>query len=314
MLEESDTKKDFALKILNDELKINPIEITRFTNGYCHSVYYVKDKDNEYVLRITDNENKEFYYGSIKWLSELILLGIPVPKIIKHGQYDDVFFSLISYIHGKDLGEVYQTLNDSEKQNIVKELTVIQRKISVLPKSEYFGYPNSKDNSFTSWIEYLKSLINRSYTRIKQNNIFNVDVCDRVAEIMYSLQEYFQKVQPTPFLDDITTKNVLVHEGKLSGIVDVDEICCGDPLLTIGLTNVALLAMEADTKYTDYWLEEIKADDTQKKAVTFYTLLFCIDFMGEQGMRFGNDNLVSYNQKKVDLLKSIFSKLIKKIS
>jgi len=311
MFENLDAKKDTALKILSDELNINPIEITRFTNGYCHSVYYVKDIDNEYVLRITDKENGEYYYGSIKWLSKLILLGIPVPKILKHGQFNDVFYTLISYIRGKDLGEVYHTLNDFEKRSIAKELSIIQQKTSALPNSKLYGYPDSEDNSFAAWIEYLKSLINRSYTRIKQNNIFDVDVCDNVTEMMHSLQEYFQKVQPTPFLDDISTKNVLIHEGKLSGIVDIDEICYGDSLLVIGLTNMALLAMETDTKYIDFWLDEINADDAQRKAVTFYTLLYCTDFMGEQGMRFGNDNTVSYNQKKVELLRSIFNKLLK---
>lgn len=300
-------KNDIALKILNDVLNINPIKITRFTNGYCHSVYYVKDIDNEYVLRITNKENKEYYYGSIKWLSKLASLDIPVPKILKHGQFDEVFYTLISYINGKDLGEVYHTLNDVEKQNIVKELSIIQKKVSLLTKSEKFGYPNSKDNSFSTWIEYLKSLIDRSYIRIKQNNIFNVDVCNNVLEMMNSLREYFVKVEPTPFLDDITTKNVLIHEGKLSGIVDIDEICYGDPLLVIGLTNMALLGMEADTKYIGFWLDEINANEIQRKVVKFYTLLYCLDFMGEQGMQFSNDNVVPYNQKKVDLLKNILA-------
>jgi len=313
MFEESDKKKDIAQNILNDELNINPVEITRFTNGYCHSVYYIKDINNEYVLRITNKENKEYYYGSVKWLSELILFDIPVPKILKHGQFNDVFFTLISYIHGKDLGEVYHTLNNFEKQGIIKELSIIQGKISTLPNSKLYGYPDSKDTSFATWIDFLKSLINRSYARIKQNNIFNVDMCDNVTEIMYSFQEYFQKVKPTPFLDDITTKNVLIHEGKLSGIVDIDEICYGDPLLVIGLTNMALLSIEADTKYIDFWLNEINTNDIQRKAVTFYTLLYCIDFMGEQGMRFDNDNVVSYDQKKVDLLKCVYNNLLEKL-
>lgn len=306
-----DTKKDIALKILRDELSINPIEITRFINGYCHNVYYIKDADNEYVLRVTGKENKEYYYGSIKWLPKLILQDIPVPKLLKHGQYNDVFYTLISYIHGKDLGEVYQILNDSEKKCIVKELSIIQTKVSLLTNSKKYGYPESEENSFDNWSEFIKSLINRSYMRIKQNNIFDIDVCEKVIEIMYLLQKYFSKVQPIPFLDDITTKNILIHEGKLTGIVDIDEICYGDPLLVIGLTNIALLKGEMDTKYIDFWLNEIKATDTQRKAVVFYTLLFCIDFMGEQGMQFYNDSVISHNEKTKKLLEDIFDKLLK---
>jgi hypothetical protein len=96
-----DTKKETAIKILYDELGITPEEIKRFPNGYCHSVYYVKNKNDEFVLRITSNENKKYYLGSIKWLSELLALGIPVPKILKYGQYNDMFFTIISFLPGK---------------------------------------------------------------------------------------------------------------------------------------------------------------------------------------------------------------------
>ena len=84
MLVESDTRKNVALDILHDELKLEPVEIFRFTTGYCHNVYYVKTKTEKYVLRITGEESKHFYLGSIKWLPELSLLEIPVPKILKH--------------------------------------------------------------------------------------------------------------------------------------------------------------------------------------------------------------------------------------
>lgn len=315
MFNGSDTSKEIAIRILNAELGIIPIEITRFTNGYCHSVYYVKTEKDEFVLRVTSKENNEYYLGSIKWLSELNKLGIPVPKIFSHGQYKEVSYALISFMPGKDLGEVYHTLTDLKKRDIVKELSVIQSKVATLPAMELYGYPqSSNNNSFATWSKYLESLITRSHKRIKQNGIFNVDVCDTAITVMHTLEEYFSSVKPTPFLDDITTKNVLIHEGKLSGIVDVDEVCYGDPLNVVGLTNMALLGMEADTNYIDYWLDEMNAVEIQRKSVIFYTLLYCIDFMGEQGMRFANDNAVSYNQETVKLLNTIYHELLEKLS
>jgi len=32
------------------------------------------------------------------------------------------------------------------------------------------------------------------------------------------------------FLDDLTTKNVIVQDGVLQGVVDFDHVCYGDPL------------------------------------------------------------------------------------
>jgi hypothetical protein len=103
---------------------------------------------------------------------------------------------------------------------------------------------------------------------------------------------------------------VLINNGKLAGIVDIDEMGYGDTLVVVGVTNMALLLMEADTKYIDYWLDEMQANDIQRKALTFHTLLYCIDFMGERGAKFNNDVVVPVNQDEVNLLKSIYDKLL----
>ena len=242
-------------RILKEEIGIAPDEVIRFTTGYCHSVFYIKSKPDEYVLRITEENAKEFYAGSVKWLPELAALGVSVPKIIKHGSYEDKYYSLLSFIPGKDLGDVYCSLNDLQKQNIVKKLAAIQRKVATLPPSKQYGYAHATYGSFNTWLEFLGSCINN---------------------------------------------------GELSGIVDVDEICYGDPLFVIGLTNMALLSMQADTKYIDYWLDEIGATDEQRRAVMHYTLLFCVDFMGEQGMLFGNDNTILYNEETATFLSSLY--------
>jgi hypothetical protein len=302
-----DNEKDIFIKILKTELNISPVNITRFSTGYCHSVYHVKTKIDESVLRVTSEENKEFYFGSLKWLSELTRLEIPVPKILKHGQYENVYYTLISFIQGKDIGEIYHTLSDSQKRDIVGELATIQKTVSTLPSIKRYGY----NNSFATWSEFIKSCIKRSHDRITRNKVFNPLICDEVAEVAHKFRDYFLSVKPTAFLDDITTKNVLVHEGKLAGIVDIDEICYGDSIMVLGLTNMALLSMKADTKYINYWLEEMHASTIEKKAMMFYTLLFCIDFMAEQGMTFNNDISIPKDQKKIKHLSLIYNELMK---
>ena len=295
-----DTKKDTAIKILSEELNIFPNVVKRFTNGYCYSVYYVETEREQFVLRISTSE--WHYRGSLKWLSLLGGIGVSVPKILKHGHYDEVFYALITFINGKDLGDIYHTLNDMQKREIAMELAAIQKKVAVLPIEStdmYICPPTDIGRK----IAYCRE-------RIEQNKVFDADVCDKVAEIFNAHNDYFDGIQPVAFLDDISTKNVLVYNGKLSGIVDVDEMGYGDPLSVIGLTNMALLAMEADTKYIDYWLDAINANEAQQKVVILYTLLYCIDFMSERGMRFDNDNVVSVNQKEVELFISIYNKLI----
>jgi len=303
-----DTKKDIALRILRNELSIMPGEITRFPTGFCHSVYYINSKAGEFVLRVT--ESKWHYDGSVKWLTELARLDIPIPKILRNGQYEDVYYTLITYIDGKDIGDVYYTLKDYQKRIVIKELVEIQRKVSELSPRLLDGYENC---SAIGNFESIKNNIQRIRKNITANKIFNPAVCDAVEDITENLKDYFMSINPVVFLDDIQTKNVLISNGKLVGIVDIDEIGYGDPLVVVGVTNMALLLMKADTNYIDYWLDEMQANDIQRRALTYYTLLSCIEFMGERGANFSNDVLVSTNQDEIELINSIYFELLSKL-
>src|SRR5262249_27831106 len=101
-----------------------------------------------------------------------------------------------------------------------------------------------------------------------------------------SFGPYLEQVAPTPFLHDITTKNVIVHDGRLSGIVDVDDLCFGDPLWLIALIRMALFAHAHDPVYLDEWLDVVRLDREQAAALDFYTLVHCVGFLSELGQRF----------------------------
>lgn len=301
-----DTKKYIALKILKNDLNISPTEITRFPTGFCHCVYYVKTDADECVLRVTDS--KWHYDGSVKWLNELVRFNLPIPKILNHGQYEDNYYTLITYIQGKDLAEVYHTLDDSQKSKLAKEIAKIQKKVSELPTDLIDG---SENYSVSACVKNIKNKIERFRKSMEQNKVFDPAVCDNVIDLLDSFGNYLSEIKPAAFLDDISNKNVLIHNGELAGIVDIDEMCYGDSIEVIGFTKLALLAQNADTKYTDYWLDEMQASIAQRKAVNFYVLLYCIDFMSEQGTVFANGNFVPINQEKVDLLNKIYQESLK---
>lgn len=79
-----------------------------------------------------------------------------------------------------------------------------------------------------------------------------------VKKLQQEIKEYLDAVRPTPYLDDISTKNLLIYEGKVSGIIDIDWVGLGDMLTFAALTKVALLNMNLDTRYVDYLLDEIE--------------------------------------------------------
>ena len=127
------------------------------------------------------------------------------------------------------------------------------------------------------------------------------------------IEDYFAAVRPVPYLDDISTKNLLIRSGRVSGVIDVDWMGIGDKLTYVAMTNMALLNMECDTMYVQYILEEMQVTAVQRRAFLFYTLMFCVDFMGERGMQF-MDKKVEVNQQIIDRMNGIYDKLWKEWS
>jgi hypothetical protein len=131
----------------------------------------------------------------------------------------------------------------------------------------------------------------------------------RASQILGRYETYFAAVRPVPFLDDTTTKNVLVEQGRLTGVVDVDQLCFGDSLLTIGLTQTSLLAKGFDIDYVGHWMNLLEFDKQQRQVVDAYTVLFCVDFMSELGQRFNKEKQPEIDLEQFTRLESIFGKL-----
>lgn len=151
-------------------------------------------------------------------------------------------------------------------------------------------------------------MLERATERIVQNGYFDVEKVERLRGCLEQLKDYFAGIKPVAYLDDISSKNLLVHNGQISGIIDIDWMGIGDKLTYVALTNMALLNMEYDTDYVKYILEEMQISDVEKKAFLFYTLMYCVDFMGERGMKF-MDKQVEVNAQIVERLNGIYDKL-----
>lgn len=100
----------------------------------------------------------------------------------------------------------------------------------------------------------------------------------------------------------------MIYRGRISGIIDIDWMGMGDKLTYVALTNMALLNLGYDTDYVKYILEEMQVSDVQRKAFLFYTIMYCVDFMGERGMQF-MDKTIEVNGQIVDRLNKIYDTL-----
>jgi hypothetical protein len=96
---------------------------------------------------------------------------------------------------------------------------------------------------------------------------------------------YLSEVRPVCFLDDLTTKNVMMCDGELSGVVDFDCVAFGDPLLHLGLTAAAVTA-DVPGHCRFYVDELIRLSDAstgvRRHMVDLYEAVCLVNFLGAE--------------------------------
>ncbi|MBO4701287.1 MAG: phosphotransferase [Lachnospiraceae bacterium] len=283
-----------AGQLFENVMKVKVFSIERCNTGIGNYVFIVTAENNKYILR--SSLEKDAYENTVYLLKELEVCDIPIPKVIKYGQYDEYRYLILSYLLGEDIGKIYQDLKDSEKRQIAKEVVAIQNKVSALKIQAPDDW---------NWNSFADEMLGRAYELISNNGFFDVSKVEEVSNILKEMQPYISSVKPIPYLDDISTKNLLIENGHVSGVIDIDWMGFGDKLTFVAMTEVALLNMNLDTNYVDYLLEEMNLNSEQKRAFIFYCLLFCVDFMGERGTQY-LDKVVPVNQEITDRLNSIY--------
>lgn len=287
-----------AITIFENNTKKSVVQIERCCTGIANYVFAVSTIAEKFILRCSKKEDA--YDATAYWLNKLSVYEIPIPAVLSKGTCGDYSYLILSYIPGDDIGAVYDKLNDGEKKQIAKKVVEIQQMVSRIDIST--------DTDWT-WNGFIDELLDRANERIKRNHYFDTDKIHIIKKLRQEIKEYLDAVRPMPYLDDISTKNLLIYEGKVSGIIDIDWIGLGDMLTFVALTKVALLNMDLDTKYIDYLLDEIHPNAIEHKAFIFYCLLYCVDFMGERGTQF-LDKKIPVNERIVEKLNDIFDILM----
>jgi aminoglycoside phosphotransferase len=280
--------------------------IQRFSTGIGHWVYEARIAGGAVrVVKLGLASQRDDFVGAVHWSTTLRPLGVPLPELIAHGEHRGLPYLVLERLYGEDLACVYSRLSSSERKTIAEQVFEVQQAVATIPAPGGYGFARIPgDQLRSSWRDVVEASIARSRRRMEAVGAFDLHWADRVSRAAERFSAYFSQVPPGAFLDDVTTKNVLVHERRFSGIVDVDWVCFGDPLFTVALTRAAILNAGHIPDYTDHWCRLLGVMQEQCAAVRFYTALFCLDFMGEVGQVF-NRGVEPLAPERVARLKNI---------
>lgn len=289
--------------------------IMRIETGDQNFVYAVKTDAAEYVIRMTTVSYKSKFLSAIKWQKLFLPIGVPVAEFIQSdldGKYSPYPALLMPRLPGDDLINVYPNLSDTEKKNLANEMVKIQALCSKLPENAGFGVADSYDYTpeDKTWFSFILNRLHLYKKIITKNGVFNHDLVTPVIQLSKKLEDNFSIIRPTPFLWDASERNVLVRDGKITGIVDIDDICFGDPLLVIALTSTCFELEGYDTHYTDYWADALHLDKAAQDRLNFYKLFYAVAFMRKHGIQTANDKMAMYD---IERLINIYRRSIERI-
>lgn len=254
------------------------VRVRRIPLGRSHFVFTVELASGECVIaRITRGDRAECFAGFAYWRRQLAQVGVPVPRVLSMDLTGTVLPWPVMFLEqapGDDLCNVYADLTAAEKHGVADDLLDIHHRVSGLPPGPGFGgiahyqdlrcHPRWSD---VMW-EYFTGAFDHLTPAQRQR--------PAVAEIRRTLRELcpeLDRVRPLPYLIDATHQNVLVEGGRVTAIVDLDEVGFGDALYPLGSARTGLLARGPEAHCIEQVAAPLCTDPTRRRIFDLYSAI-----------------------------------------
>lgn len=211
-------------------------EKQKVVEGEVNEVYIVTPtKGDNIIVRISREKHSRF--ESEKWaLDRCKDAGVPVPKILLLSEIetdeDKLHICVENKIEGVSLEKLIKqkTLNQSEIKDIVVSAGEILSKIHSI-KTKGFGEINSLGiGKFENWSEYMLQQNENSNVVLEKAKKIGVDIklIQQAFTILDKNQDIYKNIDSRLLHSDYQIKHMLIHKGKINGIIDFENCRGGD--------------------------------------------------------------------------------------
>jgi len=283
-----------------------PAEVRRFRTGVAHHVYEAPFDDDRpsIVVRMGTPEQRAGLAEGVRLNRLLRPLGVPLPEVLAAGLDEPIPWVALERLPGTDLDHVIGALPDGQLRAVAEGVAAAQAGAARASSAGRYGYAAAPAAApHPRWSGVLEANLARSRARIQAAGLFETGPVEAVAGLVERRRDELDAVPATAFLHDTTTKNVIVApDGTLSGVVDVDDLCWGDPRYAPALTLAVLLAYGGPPEYVGHWMRA--AGHRDDGLFRLYVALFLVDLMGEHGQRFNGNERPSTPEARDQLLRA----------
>jgi aminoglycoside phosphotransferase len=287
-----------------------PTCVRRFTTGARHYVFDVAFAERPpIVVRIGDASARAELAGALYLSGLLRPRGAPLPAILADDVESPFPWMTMERLAGEDLAGVIASLSTEQCDGIAAEVARTQAIAAESGSAGRYGYAiRAEQAPHGAWSFVLDDSLRRSRARIASAGLFDAGLVEVVQAKLAAMRDEIDAVAATPFLHDTTTRNVIVApDGTFSGIVDVDDLCFGDPRYPAALTLAALMAHGGPVEYVSSWMRQ--AGHAEDRLFQLYVALFLLDLMSEHGQVFNGNQPPSTPGARAALLSALDERL-----
>ena len=279
-----------------------PTAVECMAFGHTSVTYKVDVEDRQVIVRT--NASPSAFSRTGANLATLRKLGLPAPRLIAAdlslSRFDTAYLILES-IPGRDLRFELEGMTRQQQHVLATQLVGFQRRVGSLPLGKGYGYAAlGKDGPATSWLEVVESQLS-DVTQMTSPRL--ASFARSVRKALQVRVKEMPAVPATCFLDDLTTKNVIVQDGALQGVVDFDHVCYGHPLFWIALSSTAIVSDVGETHltYTEELCESWGVDPLSAGALALYTAVHCHRFLADRSEEgpVWLDRMLTYGERQV---------------
>ena len=278
-----------------------PEAIERMKVGMDNEVYSVDLGDQKYIVRLNQRESLK---GSSKNIPLFQSKGIKVPEIIAEDYSKSTSpynWQILARLEGTDIDKVILTLSEEQLDAIAKEIAGIEKKLVTLPTNGMYGWVGLNDKKLKSTLtEEVEEMLATIKSRNKKTGAVKEEYIELFAKVLEKYKNYFNSAPSQFYFDDMSSKNVMIHEGKFSGLVDLDGVAYGDPLEGIGRIKASWYGTTYGDYYANAVMDALELSDKQREAVTMWALLNRIYWQAEIGVQFNQNSSLEVDPKRVE--------------
>lgn len=303
-------------QIIQSHFGVEPESFSRLGNGICNEVYAVRADGHEVVVRM--HKEPRYLFGSHKHIPLFRSKGIPVPEILAEDYSKaelPVAWQIQTRLAGRDIVDVIHALDDEQLKRIAAEIANVFCQLRDVPNDGRFGIRWGDDDDLTdSWTADIARMTNVVIGWGTRTGLLDDEFEGILRRLNSEYKGYFESVKPVTYYGDICAKNVMVHEGRFSGLVDLDAIAQGDPLEAVGRIKASWYGTHHGAVYTEAVMNELALNAEERQLVTMYALLNRTYWTFENGIQFNQNTTSVVDEQKARTDKAVVRALYKELT